>query len=60
MDAKVELVSLESSQAKKPNLYSFGIHPWKIGDDVNEILEEMDLSCSYYKYDIDDLGSIMD
>jgi TatD DNase family protein len=45
MEAKVELVSLESSQAKKPNLYSFGVHPWKIGNDVNEILEEMDVVC---------------
>lgn len=45
MEAQVELVSLASSQAKKPNLYSFGVHPWKIGKDVNEILEEMDTVC---------------
>ncbi|MBP7810492.1 MAG: TatD family hydrolase [Bacteroidia bacterium] len=42
MDAKVELVSLHSPSAKKPNLYSFGIHPWKIDKDVNDILQEMD------------------
>lgn len=42
MDAKVELVSLHSPSAKKPNLYSFGIHPWKIDKDVNDILAEMD------------------
>lgn len=45
MEAQVELVSLASSQAKKPNLYSFGVHPWKIGKDVNEVLEEMDTVC---------------
>ena len=45
MEAQVELVSLASSQAKKPNLYSFGVHPWKIGKDVNEVLEEMDTIC---------------
>ncbi len=42
MDAKVELVSLHSPSAKKPNLYSFGIHPWKIDKDVNDVLAEMD------------------
>lgn len=42
MDAKVELVSLHSPSAKKPNLYSFGIHPWKIDKDVNDVLQEMD------------------
>lgn len=42
MDAKVELVSLSSPSAKKPNLYSFGIHPWKIDKDVNDVLQEMD------------------
>lgn len=42
LDAKVELVSLHKPDAKKPYLYSFGIHPWKIGKDVNEILQEMD------------------
>jgi TatD DNase family protein len=42
MDAKVELVSLHKPDAKKPNVYSFGIHPWKIDANVNEILQEMD------------------
>lgn len=42
MDAKVELVSLHSASTKKPNLYSFGIHPWKIDKEVNTVLEEMD------------------
>ncbi len=42
MDAKVELVSLNKPDAKKPNVYSFGVHPWKIGKDVNDILQEMD------------------
>lgn len=42
MDAKVELVSLHKPDAKKPNVYSFGIHPWKIDNNVNEILQEMD------------------
>ena len=45
LEAQVELVSIASSQAKKPNLYSFGVHPWKIGKDVNEVLEEMDTVC---------------
>lgn len=38
----MELVSLHKPDAKKPNLYSFGVHPWKIGKDVNHILQEMD------------------
>lgn len=42
MDAKVELVSLHKPDAKKPNVYSFGIHPWKIDKNVNDILQEMD------------------
>lgn len=42
MDARVEVVSLHKPDAKKPNLYSFGIHPWKIGKDVNDVLQEMD------------------
>ena len=42
MDAKVELVSLHKPDAKKPNLYSFGIHPWKIDKTTNDILAEMD------------------
>lgn len=42
MDARVELVSLHKPDAKKPNVYSFGIHPWKIDNNVNEILQEMD------------------
>jgi TatD DNase family protein len=42
LEAKVELVSLSSPSVKKPNLYSFGIHPWKIDKDVNDVLQEMD------------------
>lgn len=42
MDAKVELVSLNKPDSKKPNLYSFGIHPWKIDKNANVILQEMD------------------
>lgn len=42
MDAKVELVSLHKPDAKKPNVYSFGIHPWKIDKNANDILQEMD------------------
>lgn len=42
MEAKVELVSVHKPDAKKPNLYSFGVHPWKIDKDVNDILQEMD------------------
>lgn len=42
MEAKVELVSLHKPDAKKPNLYSFGVHPWKIDKDVNDVLQELD------------------
>ena len=42
MEAKVEVVSLHKPDAKKPNLYSFGVHPWKIDKNVNDILQEMD------------------
>jgi TatD DNase family protein len=42
LEAKVELVSLSSPSARKPNLYSFGVHPWKIDKNVNDVLQEMD------------------
>jgi TatD DNase family protein len=45
LDAKVELVNLDPSKPKKPNLYSYGIHPWKIDKDVSERLAEMDTIC---------------
>jgi len=41
MDAKVELVSLHKPDAKKPNVYSFGIHPWKIDKNTDALWQEL-------------------
>lgn len=45
LDAKVELVNLDPSKPKKPSLYSYGIHPWKIDTTVNDRLADMDEVC---------------
>ena len=44
-DAKVELVSLNIDETLKPNLYSYGIHPWKITKDSVDLLDELNRVC---------------
>ena len=40
-DAKVELVSLNIDEEAKPNWYSYGIHPWKINGDSENLLDKL-------------------
>jgi len=44
-DAKVELVSLNVDEEARPNLYSYGIHPWKIKKDSEDDLVELNRVC---------------
>lgn len=40
-EAKVELVSLHVTEEPRPNLYSYGIHPWKIDKNPELLLESL-------------------
>jgi TatD DNase family protein len=42
-DASVELVSLSPADKEKPNFYSYGIHPWYIKNNYEEMLDRMHL-----------------
>lgn len=40
-DASVEIVSLSPSDRDKPNYYSYGIHPWYIKNNYQELLDRL-------------------
>ena len=40
-DANVELVTLHPTEAGTPHNYSYGLHPWRIENDYEKILEKL-------------------
>lgn len=40
-DAKVELISLHATEEAKANVYSYGIHPWKIEGDASDLITRL-------------------